>query len=235
MAKPATRSGKGSSEKLMGFLRKPSAFFSSNWAAGIAVLAVVLTVPGWAGAMRVVTALNRHADEGWAAVWAQVRATWRRDLPISLLAWIVTWGSLANLWAAAQVGSSTRVAVIGFMTPIVWVLTVLLAAYTVAASARPLSATRAEVLQVAAVMMKERPLRAWLTPFLLLLCLPVVLFPPLTVAVGISVPAWLVGDWWGVRQWRERLDPHVEDDDPRDPDDLEVRWRALQQGADLPD
>ncbi|MGJ6980603.1 hypothetical protein ACSDQ9_08760 [Aestuariimicrobium soli] len=227
-SKPA-RTGPTRTSQLMGFLRKPSAFFSSNWAALVAVLAVVLTIPGLAGVMRVVTSLNRHADEGWATVWRQVQQTWRRDLPISLLAWIVVLGTAANIWAAAHVGSGTRVAVIGFITPIVWVLTVLMAAYTGAASARPLTATRTEVLQLAAMLLKQRPLRAWLTPVVLLVSSPVVFFPPLTVAVGTSVPAWLVGDWLGVRPWREQLDPHAEDGEAGDPDDLELRWRALQQ------
>ncbi|WP_022909085.1 hypothetical protein [Aestuariimicrobium kwangyangense] len=229
---PTPRTGPDRTQRFMGFLRRPTAFLASNWAGIIAVVSVLLSVPGLAGVTRVVTSLNRHADDAWTTVWRQVASTWRRDLPVSLLLWIVTWGSLANLWAAAQVDSSTRVLVIGVLAPVVWALTVLLAAYTLAASARPVTATRTEVLQLAAMVMKQRPVRAWLTPLVLVVCLPVVLFPPLTVAVGLSVPAWLVGDWWGIRAWREQLDTHVEDGPAVDPPDLERRWRAMLQQSD---
>ncbi len=190
---------------------------------------LVGVVPGLAGVMRVVTSLDRHVDEGFFTPMRQLRATWRRDLPVSLTFVVVAVMALVNLWAIINVESSVRVAVSGFLIPVVWVVTIMGSAYVAAASAQPWHASREQVLGLTAVLVKQRPVRALLTPLLLLGLLPVVLLPPLTVAVGLSLPAWVAGEWWGVRRWREELDPAPDVKPLPDPDDLDLRWRRMAQ------
>jgi len=45
--------------RLLHALRKPAAFFASDWAALVAVATILGVVPGLAGVMRVVTDLDR--------------------------------------------------------------------------------------------------------------------------------------------------------------------------------
>ena len=84
-------------------LRKPSAFFSSNWAGILFLLMGATAVPALAGVTRVVTGLNRHADEGFVTVVRTVKATWRRDLPLSL-ALVVDTGAGAVAVGLGSVG-----------------------------------------------------------------------------------------------------------------------------------
>lgn len=200
------------SARLLNLLRRPAAFFASNWAGLLALLSVVGTVSGLAGVVRVVTDLDRYEDEPFVSVWRQVRATWRRDLPVSLLVWVVTVMGALNLYGVVYSDSATRVAVVGFLVPILWGVGVFVPAYTAAASAQPYDASRTDVLGLTATLVKRRWARALLTPVLLVALLPVLVIPPLTVAVGLSVPAWVLGEWYGVTPWRGRLDP-----DPDEP------------------
>lgn len=119
-----------------------------------------------------------------------------------------------DTYAVTQVEVGMRVAVVGFLVPVVWAACVFVAAYVAAASAEPLDASRHDVLGLTAVLVKRRPVRSLLTPLMLVALAPVVLLPPLTVAVGLSLPGWFMGEWFGVAAWRRRLDP-----DPEDPPD----------------
>ena len=193
--------------RLLHTLRKPAAFFASNWAALVSVATIVGAVPGLAGVVRVVNDLDRYEDEPFMTPLRQLRATWRRDVPVSLLLVVVLVLGALNTYAVTQVQVGLRVAVVGFLVPVVWAVGMFVAAYVAAASAQPLDATRHDVLGLAAVLMKRRPVRSLLTPLLLVALAPVVLLPPLTVAVGLSLPAWFMGEWFGVAMWRRQLDP----------------------------
>ena len=197
--------------RLLHALRKPAAFFASDWAALVAVATILGVVPGLAGVMRVVTDLDRYEDEPFMTPLRQLRATWRRDLPVSLLLWVVLVLGALDTYAVTQVEVGMRVAVVGFLVPVVWAACVFVAAYVAAASAEPLDASRHDVLGLTAVLVKRRPVRSLLTPLLLVALAPVVLLPPLTVAVGLSLPGWFMGEWFGVAAWRRQLDPDPED------------------------
>lgn len=195
------------SSRLLQTLRKPAAFFASNWAALVAAATLVGVVPALAGVMRVVTDLDRYEDEPFVTPLHQVRATWRRDLPVSLLLVVVLVLGALNTFAVTRVEVGVRVAVVGFLVPVVWAACTFVAAYVAAASTQPVTAGRQDVLGLTAVLMRRRPVRTLLTPLFLVALAPVVLLPPLTVAVGLSLPAWFVGEWFGVAAWRRQLDP----------------------------
>jgi hypothetical protein len=196
--------------RLLHALRKPAAFFASDWAGLVAVATILGVVPGLAGVMRVVTDLDRYEDEPFMTPLRQLRATWRRDLPVSLLLVVVLVLGALDTYAVTQVEVGMRVAVVGFLVPVVWAASVFVAAYVAAASAEPLDASRHDVLGLTAVLVKRRPVRSLLTPLLLVALAPVVLLPPLTVAVGLSLPGWFMGEWFGVAAWRHQLDPDPE-------------------------
>lgn len=188
------------STRLLDALRRPSAFVSSNWAGLLAVASIVGVVPGLAGVTRVVTDLDRHADEGFVVPWRQVRATLRRDLPLSLTVVVATVMALADLWAVVHVAPATRVMVVGFLVPVLAAVCVFTAGYAVAASTLPFDADRGEVLALCARLLRRHPVRALLTPLLMLVLLPLLVLPPVTIAVGVSLPAWVIAAWWGVRE-----------------------------------
>lgn len=81
------------------------------------------------------TDLTRYADEGFVTVTRTVRATWRRDLPVSLLAVVSLVMGVANLWAIVNVASDVRVLVVGFLVPVLWAVLVFLGCYTAVAGA----------------------------------------------------------------------------------------------------
>lgn len=195
--------------QLLRFLRRPAAFVGSNWAGLLACVSVVGLVPGLAGVMRVVTDLDRHDDEPFVVPLRQVASTWRRDLPVTLLLWVVVVLGGLNTFAIIQVDAGTRVAVVGFLVPVVWAALVFISAYVAATAAQPHGASRHDVLGLAAMIVRQRPVRTWLTPVLLVAMAPVILLPPLTVAVGLSLPGWVLGEWFGVSAWRRRLDPET--------------------------
>ncbi|MHB1008183.1 MAG: hypothetical protein ACYC1E_02865 [Propionibacteriaceae bacterium] len=196
--------------RLLVALRKPAAFFASNWAALVALATIVGVGPGLAGVMRVVTDLDRYEDEPFMTPLRQLRATWRRDLPVSLLLVIVLVLGALNTYAVTRVEVGVRVAVVGFLVPVAWAVCIFVAAYVAAASAQPLNASRHDVLGLTALLLTRRPVRSLLTPLFLIALAPVVLLPPLTVAVGLSLPAWFMGEWFGVTAWRCQLDPDPE-------------------------
>ncbi len=189
-------------------LRKPSAFFSSNWAGILFLLMGATAVPALAGVTRVVTGLNRHADEGFVTVVRTVKATWRRDLPLSLALVVVVVMGAANIAAAVAVESAVRVAVVGFIVPVLWMALAFIGLYVAVAGTRPLDADRTDLLVGVAQVVRRRPVAAFLLPLVQVLVAPILIFPPTTVAVGLSVPAWIIAEWLGVRQ------PPLEDEAP---------------------
>lgn len=184
---------------LVDHLRKPSALFSSNWAGIVCLLPGVTSIPALAGVTRVATDLHRYADEGFVTVLRTVRATWRRDLPASLLALITVVMGAANLWAVLQVAPEVRVPVVGFLIPVVWAVLVFLGTYTAVAGTSALTATRTELLTGVARLLRARPFPCLTLPLIQILVLPIVIFPPLTVAVGLSIPAWILAEWLRLR------------------------------------
>lgn len=180
-------------------LRRPSAFFSSNWAGICWLLPGVTSIPALSGVTRVVTDLDRYEDEGFVTVTRTVKATWRRDLPVSLTLVVVAVMAVANLWAILNSASDVRVLMVGFLVPALWAALVFLGTYTAVSGTEPLEAGRVDILAGVAQLLRRRPLQCVALPALQVLVAPIVVFPPLTVAVGLSVPAWILTEWLGCR------------------------------------
>lgn len=183
------------SHGLIRFLRRPAVFFGANWAALLGVVSVVGLVPALAGATRATTHPDADDDLTFTSVLAHIRATVRRDWPLSLalvafLAFLV--GDIAIL-ASADVG--TRVFLGGALIPVVWAVTAWFSAYVVCAAEPALG--RGEVARAATERLLRQPGTALLAPALVLLLSPVWLLPPLTIAVGFSLPAWVLARAWG--------------------------------------
>lgn len=183
------------SHGLIRFLRRPAVFFSANWAALLGVVSVVGIVPALAGATRVTTHPEADDDITFTSVLAHLRATLRRDWPISvgLVAFLAFLLGDVVILASADVG--TRVFLGGALIPVVWVVTAWLSAYVVSA-ADPLLA-RGEVARAATMRLVRQPGQALLAPALVVLLSPVWLLPPLTIAIGFSLPPWVLARSWG--------------------------------------
>jgi hypothetical protein len=185
--------------RLMRWLRVPAAFIAANWA-GLLALAVLGIVPAAAGTQRVMADLDQYADESGTVVLRQLRRTWWRDLPVSLAALVSL--ALAAATVAVLVGvfdGPTRVFFGGLLTPVYWVLAAAIAAYVRAAATLDLGASRGEVLDAAIALLLRHPVRALLTLPAVVLSAPVYVLPPLTVACGLSAPAWVLEQVWRLR------------------------------------
>lgn len=182
--------------RLMRWLRVPAAFIAANWAGLLAVVVLGL-VPAAAGNQRVMTRLDHHADEAGTVVLRQLRRTWWRDLPVSLgmLVYLGLGAATVALMVWAYDGPA-RVYFVGLLVPVYWVVGAAIAAYVRAAATLPLTATRAVVLSAAGQLALTHPVRALLTVPATLLTGPAYVLAPLTVACGLSLPAWVLAQVW---------------------------------------
>lgn len=202
---------------LVAFLRIPAAFVSANWAGLLGVLCVVGTIPAFAGNARVVADLDEHADTSGRVVLRQLRRTTWRDLPVSLAfgAYVVVGVANVALLVAAFDGG-TRVFLGGLLVPVYWVAGAALGAYVRAAGTVPLSATRGQVLEEAVRLMVTCPVRALLSVAVVIATTPVWILAPITIACGLSLPAWLLARLWGPVP--TAADRRAQADAGRDPD-----------------
>jgi hypothetical protein len=183
------------SHGLIRFLRRPAVFFAANWAALLGVLTVVGLVPALAGATRATTHPEADDDVTFTSVLAHLRATIRRDWPVSLAAWAFLAFLVGDAIILASADVATRVFLAGALIPVAWAVTAWLSAYVVSA-ADPAPA-RGEVVRTATWRLVRQPGRALLAPALVLLLSPVWLLAPLTIAIGFSLPPWVLGKSWG--------------------------------------
>lgn len=181
---------------LVRLLVKPAAFLGANWAALLGVLSVVGIVPALAGATRVTGDLAQYEDAAFTSALRHMRRTLLRDAPASLLLLLVAGGIGGNALVLPRLDPSLRVFAVGLLVPVLWVLIAVLSAYVVAA-ARDQVSERAEILVAALGLMRSRPLAALVAPALVALLSPLWLLAPLTIAIGLSVPPWIVGRLWG--------------------------------------
>ncbi|WP_420112256.1 hypothetical protein [Pseudactinotalea sp.] len=184
--------------RLMRWLRVPAAFISANWA-GLLAIVVLGLVPAAAGNQRVMSRLDHHADEAGTVVLRQLRRTWWRDLPVSLgmLVYLGLGAATVALMAWVYEGP-VRVYFVGMLVPVYWVVGAAIAAYVRAAATMPLTATRTEVLSAAGHLALTYPVRALLTVPATVLAAPAYVLAPLTVACGLSLPAWVLAQIWRV-------------------------------------
>lgn len=181
---------------LVRLLTKPAAFLAANWAALLGILSVVGIVPALAGATRTTSDLAQYEDAAFRTTLGHVRRTLRRDAPMSILLLLVLGGIGTNALVLPQMDASMRVFAVGLTLPVMWLMIALLSAY-VAAASRDQHAERAAIVLGAVTLVMRRPLAALVAPALVAVLSPLWLLAPLTIACGVSVPAWVVGRVWG--------------------------------------
>lgn len=181
---------------LVRLLVKPAAFLGTNWAALLGVLTIVGIVPALAGATRATGDLAQYEDSAFTSTLRHLRRTLLRDAPASVLLLLVAGGIGANALVLPRLEASLRVFAVGLLLPLLWALIAVLSAYVVAA-ARDQVSDRAQIVLESLRLMRARPLAALAAPVLVALLSPLWLLAPLTIAVGFSVPPWLVGRLWG--------------------------------------
>ncbi|AXK46332.1 hypothetical protein [Brachybacterium saurashtrense] len=180
---------------LVRLLVKPAAFLGANWAALLGVLTVVGIVPALAGATRVTSDLEQYEDSAFTTTLRHARRTLVRDAPASLLLLLVAGGIAGNALVLPRLDASLRVFAVGVLLPLLWALIAMLSAYVVAAS-RDEHGERAAILLEALRLVRARPVAALAAPPLIALLSPLWLLAPLTIAIGLSVPPWVVGRLW---------------------------------------
>ncbi|MBZ2197737.1 hypothetical protein [Occultella gossypii] len=180
------------------FLRVPAALIAANWAGLLGVVSVVGVIPAFAGNARVMADLDEHADVSGRVVFAQIRRTTRRDLPVSLAWWAYVLLGAATAWLMVTAfEGGTRVFFVGVLVPVYWIVGALIGAYIRAAGTLGLGASRAAVTAEAGRLVFTAPVRTLMTVPVVLAMTPVWALPPITIACGLSLPAWALSKIWG--------------------------------------
>lgn len=184
--------------RLVQALTIPSAFIAANWAALLLMLTVVGTVPALIAATRTTTDLHTHADRGFRETLRAGLALLRRDwvMSLALLAMLALGIGNAAILTDLAAGS-TRVLLVGVALPPTWLIVAYLSAYVVTAAEMDLRAPRGVVAGAALTLMMQRPLRALLVPLAVIAVSPLWMLAPLTIAIGFSLPPFLVAKVWG--------------------------------------
>lgn len=185
--------------RLLGWLRVPAAFIAANWAGLVAVMTLVAVVPALAANQRVTGDLDRYGDEAGRTVLRDVRATWWRDLPVSLAFWAYVGAGVATVVILTAADPSTRVLFVGALVPVYWVGAALLGAYVRSAATSEPTASRREVVDELLRLLATHPVRALMTVPVVIATAPIWSLLPFTIACGLSVPAWAVDAVWTCR------------------------------------
>jgi hypothetical protein len=176
----------------------PAAFIAANWAALLAILTVIGTVPALIAATRTTTDLHAHADRAFRETLRAAFVLLRRDWLMSLVLWVLLALLVGNSLILADLATgSTRVFLVGLALPPTWLAVSFLSAYVLVASEMELTAPRGEVAGAALRLMVRRPLRALLAPLAVIAVSPLWMLAPLTIAIGFSLPPFLVAKVWG--------------------------------------
>jgi hypothetical protein len=121
----------------------------------------------------------------------------RRDWLMSLVLWALLALLVGNSVILAGLASGgTRVFLVGLALPPMWLVVSYLSAYVRTAAAQELTAPRGEVAGAALALMMRRPLRALLAPLAIIAVSPLWMLAPLTIAIGASLPPFLVAKVW---------------------------------------
>ncbi|CAM3693151.1 hypothetical protein OCAE111667_22300 [Occultella aeris] len=180
------------------FLRVPAALIAANWAGLLGVVSVAAVIPAFAGNARVMADLDEHGDVSGRVVFAQIRRTTGRDLPVSLAWWAYVILGAATTWLMVTAfEGGTRVFFVGVLVPVYWMVGALIGAYIRAAATVSLDTDRAAVITEAGRLVFTAPIRTLLTVPVVLAMTPVWALPPITIACGLSLPAWALSKIWG--------------------------------------
>lgn len=174
----------------------PAAFFATNWAAILLIITVIGAVPALIAATRTTTDLQAHADRGFRETLRVGVILLRRDWLISLAMWALVVLLVGNSLILTNLASgSTRVFLVGIALPPSWLAVSYLSAYVVA-GASAVEAARGAVAARALALVMKRPVRALVAPAVILAVSPLWLLAPLTIAIGFSLPPFLVAKFW---------------------------------------
>lgn len=177
----------------LGLLRYPSSLFLANIAAILFLLPVVTWLSGLVGATRVLRSIGHTDDEAFLGVVRSVRKSWTRDLPaaagIPLAFGMVT----ANmLWLAGH-PTPMSIVLLGAQLPILLAVLAFTVNYIVLASEPENDVLTPSVMATSAVSAAmRRPGRSLLAIVVGVVCVPVMVLPPLTVACGLTLPVWFI-------------------------------------------
>lgn len=184
--------------RLVRALSIPAAFFAANWAALLLALTVVGTVPALVAATRTTVDLHRHADSAFRETLRHGVRLLRRDWVVSAALWGLLTLGVGNAWILTDlVAGGTRVLLVGMALPPTWLAVAFLSAYVVVAARQERTAALGTVARAALMLLATRPLRALAVPAVIVAVSPLWLLAPLTIAIGLSLPPFLVAKVWG--------------------------------------
>lgn len=176
----------------------PAAFLAANWGAMLMVLTVVGTVPALISATRTTVDLHTHADRAFRETLRSSAVLVRRDWVMSLALVAILALGVGNAAILTDLASgSTRVVLVGVALPPTWLVVSFFSAYVVTGASGDLDAPRGAVAGAALALMMGRPLRALLIPAAVIAVSPLWMLAPLTIAIGFSLPPFLVAKVWG--------------------------------------
>lgn len=196
----AARAGLGAQypSAIVRALTIPAAFFATNWAALLLALTVVGTVPALSAATRTTTDLHAHADRAFRETLRHGVRLLRRDWVVSVALWGLLALAVGNALILTDLAAGgTRVLLVGLALPPTWLVVAFLSAYVVVAARAEPTAPLAAVASAALSLVMRRPLRALLVPAAIVAVAPLWLLAPLTIAIGLSLPPFLVAKVWG--------------------------------------
>lgn len=193
--------------RILALLEVPAVHIAANATGILLALSGIALAPALAGAARVTVHHERHRDDAARSMLRGARRTWRRDLPVSLALIVLIALAIGDTLLLAGASSATRVLLVGMVVPALWAALAAAGAYLVTAAqldaAPGPAASRARVLEGTVGLLLARPGRAVIAPVLLVLLLPVAVLAPLTIACGLSLPAWILARTWGMQPQRE--------------------------------
>ncbi len=184
--------------RLVRALSIPAAFFAANWAALLLALTVVGMVPALIAATRTTVDLHLHADRAFRETLRHGVRLLRRDWAASVALWVLLALGVGNALILTDVAAGgTRVLLVGMALPPTWLAVAFLSAYVVVAARQEPTATLGAVARAALTLLMTRPLRALAISAVIVAVSPLWLLAPLTIAIGLSLPPFLVARVWG--------------------------------------
>jgi len=184
--------------RLVRALSIPAAFFAANWAALLLALTVVGTVPALIAATRTTVDLHLHADRAFRETLRHGARLLRRDWVLSVALWAMLAVGVGNALILTDLAAGgTRVLLAGMALPPTWLAVAFFSAYVVVGARAEPTAALGTVARAALMLLLTRPLRALAVPAVIVAVSPLWLLAPLTIAIGLSLPPFLVAKVWG--------------------------------------
>lgn len=183
-------------ERLLAGLAYPANLALAGLAATVIALGIITVLPAAVAASRALDAWLRDGEDAvFTGTFRELRATWRRTLPLGAAATLCTGVLSVNavfLWNRSDGGTNGPALILGAATVVVaCTLALLVLALPVAATRSPDAGPRAWVVEAAALV-AGRPVRAVVLLALVVALLATLwLLPTLAPFVAISVPAYL--------------------------------------------